>query len=124
MLMDELIRTCANVRIAEAAVSSLGRNTCAEIEKAAARHDLGVGEYVAGAVLRFSRSGDERAMRVVACAMSQSHEPILAGLQTLLFLTLAKEAKSAQPGSAESLPGLPAFICSVEARLRRDMRGC
>lgn len=90
MLIEELLRTCANRSVANAAISSIGHRFAGEIEARARTRDVAVGDYVSDAVSRFARSGDEAAMRSVVSAMNGAQEPILAGLHRILQITLVK----------------------------------
>lgn len=111
MLIEELLRTCANRSVANAAISSIGHRFAGEIEARARTREVAVGDYVSDAVSRFARSGDEAAMRSVVSAMDGAQEPILAGLHRILQITLSK----AQRG--QSTDGMIQILSSSRARI-------
>ena len=91
MLIEEIIRTCANENVAEAAVVSLGTRFAGDVEDTALAYGLTIGSYAARSVQRFARDGDEAALRSVIAAMHGSQEPLLAGLHRILSSRLAAD---------------------------------
>ena len=84
MLIRELIRTCANENVAQAAVASIGRRFAGDVQEAADISGLTIGGFTALSVQRFFRKGDEAELRSVVAAMDKAQEPILAGLHRIL----------------------------------------
>ena len=119
MLIEEILRTCTNRKVANAAVLSIGQRFSAEIERLADSEGTSVGDYVAETVLQFARSGDEAKMRSVACAMERSQEPILAGLHRLLSIMLVPDASgrertAIERGTRDKAAHFPPHLCALE----------
>lgn len=91
MLLGEVLRTCANRKVAKAAVQSIGQRFACEVEAKARRRAMGVGQYVSETVAQFARCGDEAALRSVRMAMEGAQEPVLAGLQRVMSIAMAAE---------------------------------
>jgi hypothetical protein len=91
MLIEEIIRTCANENVAKAAVVSLGTRFAGDVEDTALACGLTIGSYAARSVERFARDGDEATLRAVIAAMQGSQEPLLAGLHRILSSRLAAD---------------------------------
>ena len=89
MLIEEIVRTCRNESVAQAAVASIGRRFACDVAEAATINGMTVGGFTALSVTRFARQGDEAELRSVAAAMSDSQEPLLAGLHRILCATLS-----------------------------------
>ena len=94
MLVEEIVRTCANENVAQAAVASIGRRFAGDVAEAATVNGMTVGDFTARSVQRFARQGNEGELRSVIAAMSKSQEPLLAGLHRILCATLAGNAAS------------------------------
>ena len=95
MLIEEIVRTCVNEDVAQAAVASIGRRFAGDVADAATNSGMTVGGFTALSVQRFARQGDEGELRSVVAAMSNSQEPLLAGLYRILCSTLNGYAASA-----------------------------
>ncbi len=119
MKIEEIIRTCADERLADAAVSSIGRSFAVEMRVAADRYGMSLGGFTAFAVNRFARLGDEREMRAVLNAMSDAQEPLLAGLRHILCTTLASSVSEEARPSRDPIANLPAAICTTKAHCHR-----
>ena len=89
MLIKEIIRTCANESVAQAAVASIGRRFAGDVRDAADVSGMTVGGFTALSVERFVRKGDEAELRSVVAAMEKAQEPILAGLHRIMCSELA-----------------------------------
>ena len=94
MLIEEIVRTCVNESVAQAAVASIGRRFAGDVAEAATVNGMTVGGFTALSVQRFARQGDEGELRSVVAAMSNSQEPLLAGLHRILCATLSGYAAS------------------------------
>jgi hypothetical protein len=121
MKIEEIIRSCANEKVAAAAVSSMGRAFSRDVLAAADCYEMSLGGFTAFAVDRFSRRGDEREMRSVASAMASAQEPVLAGLHRILCIALASGVLSNSRQSIESKSCPPANLCSMDGETRREM---
>ena len=99
MLVEELVRTCVNESVAQAAVASIGRRFAGDVAEAATSNGMTVGGFAALSVKRFARHGDEGQLRSVVAAMNNAQEPLLAGLHRILCATLNEEASAARDRS-------------------------
>lgn len=121
MLIEEIVRSCANDRVAEAAVASIGRKFLAEVAVRAAAYDMTIGGFTALSVQRFLRHGDEAELRSVVAAMHKSQEPLLAGLHRILCVMLASGGLAGERRTRDRMPRITAQLCAIEAD-RRDLR--
>lgn len=122
MLIEEIVRSCSNDRVAEAAVSSIGRRFRAEVSDRATAYDMSVGAFTVLSVERFLRHGDEAELRSVVEAMKKSQEPILAGLHRILCIMLTSGGISDEHRSRDRTPRMTAQLCAMEADVCRDLR--
>lgn len=120
MLIGEVVRTCANDRVAHAAIASIGRRFLADVTERATAYDMSVGEFAKLSVERFLRHGDEAELRSVTSVMIGAQEPVLAGLHRVLCIMLASTGSSDRH-PADRKPCLAAQLCALEAD-RRDIR--
>jgi hypothetical protein len=84
MIYREIVHTCSNTYVADAALISLGGELAQVVADDANRHAMSRGAYAAKLVRDFAREakdGDE--MRVAAAARG-SEQPILSGLRYIL----------------------------------------
>lgn len=125
MLIEEIIRSCANEQVACAAVASIGSRFANEVRDGAKAYGMSVGAFTALSVERFARHGDEAEMRSVLTAMNKSQEPILAGLHRILCIMLAAGAggPTAQVRARERMPRIRAMLCMRDVSARRDHFG-
>ena len=94
MLIEEIVRTCLNESVAQAAVASIGHRFAGDVAEAATINGMTVGGFTALSVERFARQGDEGELRSVIAAMNKSQEPLLAGLHRILCATLSGDTAS------------------------------
>lgn len=90
--VDEIIHTCSNEKVAQAAVASIGFVFSLRVKTAAESHGLSVGGFAARIVHEFGRSADECERKVVRGAMERSDHPILCGLRTILDRRIETES--------------------------------
>jgi hypothetical protein len=84
VLIEEILHSCANDKVAHAAVLSIGGDFAKRVRVAAGDHGLTAGAFTAYTVQHFQRSADEKTRLAVAQVMSGSDQPILAGLRQIL----------------------------------------
>ena len=104
MMFSEIINTCTNEKVAEAAVASISVEFLLKVRRAADARDMAVGEYTAGLVRRFSWRAGEVEHRGLARAMDGAQTPILAGLRHIVEVMMAETAAA----------------CATEKRSARD----
>jgi hypothetical protein len=90
--VEEIIHTCSNERVAQAAVASIGFVFALRVKSAADVHGLDIGDFAARVVREFGRVADEYERKVVRGAMERSPQPILSGLKAILECKLEAES--------------------------------
>ena len=93
MSIDEIIRTCSNEKVAQAAVASLGSAFASRVKTAAEFRGLSVGSFAARIVRDFDDDAPACERSAVDRAMERADQPILRGLE--IILERALEEKSA-----------------------------
>lgn len=94
MLIDEIVHSCSNEKVAQAAVVSLGFAFAARVKRAADFHGVSMGAYAARVVKEFGQAAQPVERRAVVRAMYRVDQPILRGLQLILEREI-EEATSA-----------------------------
>lgn len=122
MLIEEIVRSCVNDRVAEAAVASIGRKFLAEIRERAQSYGMSVGEFTSLSVRRFARHGDEAELRSVQDAMKDSQEPVLSGLHRILCIMLAAGGHVGERRARDRAPRIAAQLCAMDADRFRELR--
>ena len=90
-MLKEIIRSCGNASVAEAAVRSIGVSFAQSVEGAARSRGLRLGQYVSGAVRSFDREAPPEAREALLKAIRRTDQPILAGLRFILDRSLEDE---------------------------------
>ncbi len=84
MLIDEIVHTCSNEKVAQAAVASLGFAFASRVKSAADLHGVSVGAFTARVVKEFGKDAHSLKRRALDRAMHKADQPILRGLQAIL----------------------------------------
>ncbi len=84
MIYREIVHTCSNSYVADAAVISIGGAVARAVADDATRHAMSRGAYAAKLVRDFAIHADDRDRRRVAAAAHGSEQPILSGLRYIL----------------------------------------
>ena len=122
MLIEEIVRSCANHDVAEAAVASIGGAAFAAVADRAAGCGMSVGAFAAQSINRFVNHGDEAELRSVIAAMCGSQEPLLAGLHRILCITLAVSGGAVEARArGDRAPRIAAQLCVMDATARREL---
>lgn len=87
-LIAEIVRTCSNERVAQAAVASLGSEFAGRVGASASANGLSIGSFTARAVQQFERSVGEKEKQTLREIMRGSDQPILSGLHHILQPTI------------------------------------
>lgn len=82
--VEEIIHTCSNEKVAQAAVASIGFVFALRVKSAADVHGLSIGDFAARVVREFGRVAGEYERKAVRGAMERSQQPILSGLRAIL----------------------------------------
>jgi hypothetical protein len=84
MIYREIVHTCSNSYVADAAVISIGGEVARAVADDANRHAMSRGDYAAKLVRDFARRADEGDRSGVLAAARGSELPILSGLKYIL----------------------------------------
>lgn len=87
-LIAEMVRTCSNEKVAQAAVASLGSEFSGRVKATAKASGMSIGNFTARAVAEFDQRTGEDERQVLREIMRGSDQPILAGLQHILQPTI------------------------------------
>jgi hypothetical protein len=82
--VDEIIHTCSNEKVAQAAVASIGFAFALRVKHAADTYGLSIGAFGARVVREFGRVADEHERGAVLSAMERSQHLVLCGLRAIL----------------------------------------
>ena len=84
MIYNEIVHTCSNSYVADAAVISLGGELARVVADDANRHAMSRGAYAAKLVRDFAREAGDDDQRGVIAAAFGSQQPVLSGLRYIL----------------------------------------
>ncbi len=84
MLVSDLLHSCANEGVAEAAVASIGGALAARLRAEAGERGMSVGALVSSLVRAFAREASERDWRHLATAVRGQDLPVLSGLDVIV----------------------------------------
>jgi hypothetical protein len=84
MIYREIVHTCSNSYVADAAVISIGGDVARALADDASRHAMSRGAYAAKLVRDFAAGADDKAERGVIAAAHATDQPILSGLRYIL----------------------------------------
>jgi hypothetical protein len=84
MIAQEIIQTCSNPHVANAALASIGGDFARRFARDAAKRNMATGALAADLVRNFSTCAAESEWRGVAEAARGADQPILSGLQYIL----------------------------------------
>lgn len=101
MLRMEIIHTCSNAAVAEAALRSLGQSFYSRIALLAGAYGVTPGAYAASLVLQFSEEACEDDWYALGDAMSRRDMPLLAGFKFILESSIDGETRRRPCGSDE-----------------------
>jgi len=110
--LQEVVRSCTNPRIAEAALASIGGAVAARIRAEATRGDIAPGALVAELVSEFDEHCCSSIRASTEEAMRASEQPVLTGLQHILGHALLRRVLSGRSEAA----GEPATVATIWAR--------
>ena len=84
MLVREIVNSCSNDHVAQAALGSIGGTFAARIEALAESEGLKGGSYAAGHVASFKNAASARDWDALRDAIRCHDQPVLAGLRHIL----------------------------------------
>jgi hypothetical protein len=105
MLVADLIHSCSNEKVAQAALASIGGRFAERVRVAARERGLSVGKFVSFVVCDFSRRADDAMRESLRELMTGEDLPLLTGLCAVLEPALGDNAlffddEFAVPGGA------------------------
>lgn len=92
-LIAEIIRTCSHEKVAQAAVASMGPSFAEKVEMSAGAQGLSIGAFTARVVRDFERLSQEEDWQKLRRAMDGTDQPILIGLQHILWPLIEKSGR-------------------------------
>ena len=84
MLVADLIHSCSNDKVAQAALACIGGRFADRVRAAAHEKGMNVGRFVSVVVRDFARRADETAREALREAVSRDDQPLLRGLRAVL----------------------------------------
>ena len=84
MLVADLIHSCSNDKVAQAALACIGGQFAERVRAAAQEKGLNVGRFVVIVVRDFARRADEAAHAALAHKIAGADQPLLFGLRYVL----------------------------------------
>lgn len=83
-LIAEIVHSCSNEKVAQAAVASIGSDFADKVSATASAYGMSIGAFTARAVVEFDRSVGEDEKKLLRQAMRGADQPILFGLHRIL----------------------------------------
>jgi hypothetical protein len=83
-LIAEIVHTCSNEKVAQAAVASLGNEFASKVGETARLSGMSVGAFTARTVRQFDQCVGEKERQALRDAMRGTDQPILFGLHQIL----------------------------------------
>lgn len=93
MRLTDVLHSCSDGHVAEAAVVSIGGPFAHKVRSSAAKRGLSVGEYTSLHVRKFSHHANERDWRVIASSMQGTDLALLAGLEAVMTRMMHAEGE-------------------------------
>ncbi|QGM45935.1 hypothetical protein [Methylocystis heyeri] len=84
MLIADLIHSCSNANVAEAAVCCIGGSFAERVAAVAVKNGMNVGRFVAAIVRDFGRRANDEAIDALRRQISGTDQPLLHGLVHVL----------------------------------------
>ncbi|GLI94369.1 hypothetical protein [Methylocystis echinoides] len=88
MLVADLIHSCSNEMVAQAALSCIGGRFAERVRVAAQEKGVSVGRFVSIIVLDFARRADENVREALRERITGDDQPLLSGLRAVLETVL------------------------------------
>lgn len=91
MVIVDLINSCSNDKVAQAALACIGGGFAERVRVAAREKGVGVGKFVAMAVREFASRSDEAAQEALRAKVVRDDQPLLRGLREVLEAALERD---------------------------------
>jgi hypothetical protein len=92
MLVRDLIHSCSNELVAQAALSCIGGRFAERVRVAAQEKGMSAGRFVACIIREFARQADENVREALRERISGDDQPLLKGLRAVLEPALEEGA--------------------------------
>ena len=116
MLVADLLHSCANDFVAEAAVSSIGGEFTTQMRAEADRRGVSVGHLASTGVRSFARMASERDWRELTEATRGEDTPVLAGLKVILLRQTRVHRDDDRRSELRAARGMPHSEGTIYAR--------
>jgi len=93
MLIADMIHSCSNEKIAQAALACIGGRFSERVHVAAARHGVSTGRFVSIVVRSFARRATEDTLASLHRKIVGADAPLLQGLQHVVEYALGEESQ-------------------------------
>ncbi|MGD9544045.1 MAG: hypothetical protein AB7F41_02145 [Methylocystis sp.] len=91
MVIVDLINSCSNDKVAQAALACIGGGFAERVRVAAVEKGVSVGKFVALAVREFARRSDEATQEALRVRVARDDQPLLRGLREVLETALERD---------------------------------
>ena len=98
MLVTDLIHSCSNEKVAQAALMCIGGRFAERVRVAAQEKGMNVGRFVACVVREYARRADDGARDALRERITGDDQPLLMGLRAMLESALEDSAIFAEDG--------------------------
>lgn len=112
MLVTDLIHSCSNEKVAQAALRCIGDRFAERVRVAAQEKGMSVGRFVAVVVRDFARRADEGVREALRESISGDDQPLLKGLRAVLEPVLEDGALFADDEIGVARPHSFEMICA------------
>jgi hypothetical protein len=117
MLIADLIHSCSNANVAEAAVCCIGGSFAERVGAVAVKNGMNIGRFVAAIVRDFGRRANDEAIDALRREIDGTDQPLLQGLVHVLEPVLHEGVSfyddEALGVSAPALCGSPKHVCGA-----------
>lgn len=112
MLVADLIHSCSNETVAQAALSCIGGRFAERVRVAAQDKGMNVGRFVSFVVRDFARRSDERVRESLRERITGDDQPLLSGLRAVLECALEDGAIFVEDDMVMTRPIPSGMICA------------
>ncbi len=113
MLIADLIHSCSNEKVAQAAVACIGGQFADRVRHVAGKNGLNAGRFVAIVVRNFARRANDETRKALFRKIAGADQPLLHGLRHVVEPALEEGAlffDDETPGFCEGVRSNPARI--------------
>jgi hypothetical protein len=100
MLIADMIHSCSNDKVAQAALACIGSRFGKRVRVAACKHGMDVGQFVANVVRNYALHANEEAIAMLRRDIAGAAQPLLSGLRHVVEQAVKDDAPQPQPHPA------------------------